>query len=65
MHQDQHQRIKRQRARKGGIELIERIEGNENRLAVRHRQGDEHDGKRHEDERRDDLTDHGITRSSG
>ena len=52
-------------AREGGVDLIEGIDGDENGLAVRHRQSDEDDGKRHQDERRDDLADHGITRSAG
>src|SRR5215204_691463 len=39
--------------------MIERIERDDDGLAVRHREGDENDRERYQDERRDDPADHG------
>src|SRR5262245_15630411 len=63
--QQQHELIERQRPRHGGMKLIERVEGDEHGLPVRHRQSDADDGERNQDQRGDELAEHDLMRSSG
>src|SRR5262245_29579224 len=61
----QHELVERQRPRHGGMELIERVEGDEHGLTVRHRQRHDDDGERNQDQRGDDLAEHDLMRSDG
>jgi hypothetical protein len=58
--QHQHQKIERQRPRQRGVGRIERIEGNDDVLAVRYRQADDDDRKREEDQRGENPADHDL-----
>ena len=59
----QHQEIERQRPREGGVGLVERIEGDNNALAIGHRKADDDDRERKEDQRGDNPADHDLRRS--
>src|SRR5712691_6956936 len=60
--QEQDQREQRQLPRENRVRLVEGVERDDHQLPVRHREGDENDRERHQDQRRDNLANHGLRR---